>query len=174
MKNKIIVSAVAILAVLAIATFLLSKKPVSSGSAGVGATFNSAKIAEINMTPSTGTATSTSIYNGDDDDRIVTDAFASCSGIGTSYTAYTGTGLTSAGLLLKAATTTTSAPASVTNTNLAMSISIATTTPSDMYVATSTYGTAYWQRWGAGTYMTFFTNATNTAACSIGVHYIGT
>lgn len=141
-----------------------------TGSA-VGTTFVTAKVAQINFSPATGTATSTSVYNSDDSDRIVTDAFVSCNTLGTSYTAYTGTGLAS--LQFFAATTSASAPAIVTNPNFAMNVVVATSTPTDAFTATSTYTFVPGRRWKTATYMTFFSNATNTAACTVGVHYVG-
>ncbi len=140
-----------------------------------GSTFNTAKVAAINMTLATAAATSTSVYNGDSSDRVILDLFASCSGVGTSLTAYTGAGLAS--LTISAATTSTSAPANVTNASLVFGASgttIATSTP-DAYSANTTFTAGpFLRRWAAGSYLTFFTNATNTAACNVGAHYLAT
>lgn len=143
------------------------------GSNAVGTTFNTAKVAAINIAPATAAATSSSILNTDTTDRIIMDSFAACTGFGTSNTAYTGTGLAS--LLIRMATTSTSAPANLTNTNYAANLTIATTTAVG-YTASSTEGilTGYSRIWPTGTYLTIQPNATNTAACTVGVHYLGT
>lgn len=138
----------------------------------VGTTFNTAKVAAINFSPATGTATTTSILNGDASDRIITDSFAECNTLGSSFTAYTGAAL--ANLIFTAATTSTSAPASVTNTQLALNVNISTTTTNIAYVATSTFTNIQPRIWATGTYLTFVSNATNTAACNVGVHYLAT
>lgn len=143
---------------------------IATVQAPVGSTFNTAKIASIVFNPQTGTATSTSILNTDADDRIIQSSFFYCDTIGTSRTAYTGTGL--AVFTFTAATTSTSAPGTITNTNLVMSNTMATaTTP--LYNASSTIGTADFGRiWATGSYLSFASNATNTASCVIGVNYL--
>ncbi len=180
MTNKLVLAGVGAAILLGIAGLFLphsqivnrTEQIIAAGSPA-GSVFNSAKVAAINMAPSTGSATSSSIFNGDSSDRIVTDGFAACSGIGTSQTAYTGAGL--ANLVLKAATTSASGAANVGN-NGPLTVIIATSTASDFNVASSTYvSTAgFIQRWAAGSYMTFSFNATNTAACTVGVHYLAT
>jgi len=163
-----------VLVFLAIAGGYVYPKAIESfGTPVVGTTFSTAKVAAINMIPSTASATSSSIYNGDDNDRFVTDAFVACGGVGTSKTAYTGTGL--ANWTWYAATTTTNAPSdplSSTATNLAMNVNVSTTTAADAYTATTTYTQVFNRRWAAGAYMTFQPNATNTATCNVGVHYL--
>jgi hypothetical protein len=147
------------------------------GGAPTGSTYGTQKQASIVFAPATGSATSTSILNTDSTDRMVTIVQNVCGGVGTSQTAYTGAGLAS--LTLKAATTTTSAPAIVSNTNLVESIVISTST-SDFVMASSTssglVGTSAASlgslRWPTNTYLTFFTNATNTAICTVGVQYV--
>lgn len=160
----------------------------SLGATPVGNTFNDQKMAAITFSPSSGTATSTSILNPAGQDVYVTDNFAGCANATTTYTAYTGTGL--ANWLIKAATTSTSAPLNVANTNLVMNdiiatgTSIAGGTPFAINLVASTsiattssalngnVGTAAYQfLWAANTYLTFFSNATNTATCTVGVHY---
>lgn len=138
------------------------------GASDTGSTFSTQKTAAIVWTPSTG-ATTTSIQNTDANDRYVTSSHIYCGTVGTSLTPLTGTGL--AAVLIKAATTSTAAPAIVTNANLTMSVTLATSSV-DSIVSTSTFGTAYWQRWAAGSYMSFYSNATNTAVCTVGVNYV--
>jgi len=172
MTNKNLTIAVFIIGLIAIGAYFYPKvnQMMKTGSA-VGTTFNSAKVAAINMTISTGTATSSSLYNSDGSDRYIIDAFSVCSGVATSYTAYTGTGLAS--LNWKMATTSTSAPAILTNTNYVANMNMATTT--SVAMASSTVGDLATgnRTWAAGTYLTIQPNATNTAACTAGVHYIG-
>jgi len=143
-----------------------------------GSTFNTAKIAMINWTiaavsGSNGSATTTSLYNGDSSDRIIQSVQFDCASVGTSKTAYTGAGL--ANLIFTAATTSSSAPAAITNANVVLSTSVSTSS-TELYVSTTTpglTGSAFVRRWASGSYLTFASNATNTAACTIGVSYFG-
>lgn len=167
--KKIIITAVIALLLGGVVGWLMH--PSSFIGSAVGTTFSTAKVAQINFSPATGTATSTSILNTDSYSRIVTSTFAYCNTVATSKTAYTGTGLSE--LLFKAATTSTSAPATVSNANLVMSNTVATSS-ADMYFASTTIGVeTYGRVWESGSYMTFWSNATNTAACTVGVNYIG-
>lgn len=197
-KNHLLTysSALMLLVGIAIGLSLFMKSQASGGgqvavggASAVGTTFSTQRIAQIVFAPTTGSATTTSIYNGDDNDRVVDSAYAYCSGVGTSLTAYTGTGL--ANWILSAATTSSSAPNAITNTNLAMNMVMSTSsafsftstsTPSSyLYnvtgngaATTSATQSAVSRVWAAGTYMTFGSNATNTAACIVGVRYFGT
>lgn len=152
---------------------------VISGSSA-GATFNTAKFAAIVWQPgnvgtqTNGAATTTSLFNGDASDRIITNLTYSCSGVGSSNTAYTGAGLAS--LIFTAATSSASVPNSITVTNALLNTNIATSS-TELFVASTTpglTGSAFVRRWAAGSYLTFSSNATNTATCAIGVNYIGT
>jgi hypothetical protein len=123
--------------------------------------------------------TSTSIQNNTGSDVYATQLQYNCSGVGTSQTAYTGTGLAS--VTLKVASTytshvsdTASSNTAVTNTNLAVSTTIATSSATTL-VASSTLsagGSVLGTLIKAGSYVTFFTNATNTAVCNVGVQVI--
>lgn len=118
--------------------------------------------------------TSTSVLNSDASDRYITRVFAECNTVGTSRTAYSGAGL--ANWFVTVATTSTADPAAlptgynpVTGNNLVIGTS---TTVSQ--VASSTAGVATTSNlWAAGSYLTFQSNATNTAACTFGAEYIG-
>lgn len=136
-----------------------------------GSTFNNAKLAAINMTPSSASATSSSILNTDSSDRIVTDSFVTCNNANTSNSGPAG-GVVAWNWL--AATTSTSGPASLgANTNYTLQATVATSSV-DAYIATSTMG-AWMRRWASGTYMTFIPNATSSSAtCNVGVHYLAT
>lgn len=146
--------------------------PVAGGPSPVGTLRSNAKDYTVTFIPATGTATTTSILNSDSTDRYVTNDYIFCTGVGTSKTAYTGTGLAS--LTFTAATTSTANPTSLTNTNYILNSSVATSS-TVTFVATSTEGViAGWSRiWPTGTYLTFSSNATNTAICTVGVHTIG-
>lgn len=155
------------------------KNEVLAGASPVGSTFTTAKFAAV--TASFLTSTSTSVLNTDANDRVILSLKYGCTGVGSSFTQVTGVPLTSAGLTLKAATTSTIAPfapLSVANTNLAISTTIATSSAQSgvLTFASSTQALtnplSYNQLWLAGSYLTFFTNATNTAACTIGVEYL--
>lgn len=143
---------------------------VQSVTSPVGTTFTTAKVAQINITPSTPAGTSTGMLNTDSSDRYISSMYGACSGVGTSFTAYTGAGLTSLGFTVTGATSTTQAPNTISNTNTFV-MKVATTTP-DSYAST-TSSTDLSRVWASGTYYNFAFNATNTAACTVGVHYIG-
>lgn len=188
-----------ILGVIAFWLVLMSHQTTQTASSPAGSTFNNAKIAAINLSP-TNNATTTSIYNSDTSNRYVLSNFANCSGATTTYTAVTGAGLPSYGWKIQAATTSTSAPVVVSNTNFVMNDVIATGTvasgvASDFggiaLVASSSIATttiagiglsgylnnaaaaAFQFVWPAGTYLTFISNATSTASCTVGVYYLG-
>lgn len=144
-----------------------------------GSIYGTAKVADVVMQPSTGIAgtagaTTTSILNTDLTDRMITTVRAICGSVGTSRTAYTGTGLAS--WQLSIATTTTSNPTSLGSVNLVSgaAITVATATP-DVVISSSTPSIStnffFGDRWAAGTPLTFSFNATNTAACTVGVSY---
>ena len=135
---------------------------------------NTSKVAETTFNMLTGT--STSIQNTDAQDRIIISNEYFCSTIGTSQTAYTGAGLSA--LTLQAATTSSSyltTPNQVVgNTNYTVNVTIGTST-TEGYIASSTSPAgngADGRRWAAGTWMTWFTNATNTAQCIVDVKYL--
>lgn len=171
MKNTILIVLVSALVGFGLGSFLSKDGSVlSSISTSSTTTFNSAKLAEIGFSPATGSATSTSILNTDSTDRIVVDAFAYCDTVGTSRTAYSGGGL--AALLFTAATSSTAAPVTNSNANYTM-YNIVSTSTANFFVSSTTIGVASYGRvWAPGTYMSFFSNATNTAACVVGVSYL--
>ena len=122
---------------------------------------------------STGTSTSVLIPSN----MTASQFQLSCTGVGTSQTAYTGTGLAS--VTIKLATTSTSyssnTPTSntlVSNTNLAVSTTLATSSAITTIASTTQAvggASGVSQLLLGGSYATFFTNATNTAVCNIGV-----
>lgn len=138
----------------------------------VGTTNDTARRASVVFIPSTGSATSTSILNSGSVDRIVTDVTYDCNTVGTSQTAYSGAGLNS--LVFQAATTSSSAPNSLGNTNFILNTQVSTST-SDLYVASTTPGlvsTVTNRVWPTGSYLTFTSNATNTAVCVLTAGYL--
>lgn len=142
-----------------------------------GSTFNSAKFAGIvaDLSSPGSTGTSTSVLNTDSSDRYVTGLRAGCSAVGTSRTAYSGAGL--AALTVSAATSSTASPATQSNTNAVGggSVTIGTSTAQWAVSTSSATGSgsnAPYNVWAAGSYMTFTTNATNTAQCTFGVDYV--
>lgn len=175
-SKYLIASVVGLVVVVIAAVFVgISVRPESVGGAPspVGTTFNTAKIAATEWSIFSASATTTSLYNGDATDRYISSEFSFCTGLGTSQTAYTGTGL--AALTFTAATTSTSAPAvlSAVNTNYIFNSTIATSTAVG-FVASTTEGvlSGYSRVWPSASYLTFSTNATNTAQCLVGVHYL--
>lgn len=166
MKNYLIVIVVvAVLAVVGTLAYVDGHKseaiPVTASP--VGSTFNTAKIAAINFTPSTSAASSTSILNTDSNSRFIVSNFVSCGGTN-------GQGFTAT-----AATTTTSSNGLQGNTNYAAN-TVATTSVSStyMYTASSTEGVIqYTSRiWPSGTYLTFVASAVNSGVCTVGVNYL--
>ena len=144
------------------------------GSSPAGSTFSTQKVAQVavNLASPGSNGTSTSILNTDANDRFITGEEVGCETVGTSKTAYTGTGLAS--LTLTIATTSTAAPATISNTNTLPVVTIATATP-NFVISSSTAGTPgtsiVSNIWASGSYLSFATNATNTALCTIGVRY---
>lgn len=144
------------------------------GSTTQGTTGNTARQANIygvNLAAPGANATSSSILNPTGQDVYVTAIKVGCEGVGTSKTAYSGTGLAS--LTFSVATTSTAAPAAQgANTINGGTFTIGTST--SYYAAASSTAVlngSYTIIWGAGSYLTFFTNATNTAICTFGVDY---
>lgn len=165
---------VAVLASIVVGVIVVKLVPTSSttqvvhevaGASPVGSSFNSAKLAAINIIPNTSAASSTSILNTDSNDRYVLDTFLACSGVN------------GQGVYLKAATTSVSSLGLQGNANLIASTTATTTTTSLFdYVSTSTEGTLPMtgRVWPSGTYLTFLFNntATTSATCTPGVHYL--
>jgi len=174
--NKIVISSLVVVAVLAgFAGGYFFHRTLVSGSPA-GSTLTNAKFAGIVVNPSVpgANATSTSILNTDTFDRYVTGFSVGCENVGTSKTAYTGTGL--ANWQISIGTTTTAAPATFLSfAAIASSFNLSTST-SDLIAASSTLQIATSSLamvWPTNTYMTFSFNATNTAACTVGVSYTG-
>lgn len=146
-----------------------------TGSAA-GVAFNTAKFAgETASLASPGAnGTSTSILNSDSSDRYITSVVAACNTVGTSRTAYSGAGL--ANWNITVATTSTADPAALPsgyNPVLGGVLNISTSTPNTL-VASSTAGVSSTTLiWAANSYLTFWSNATNTAACTFGANYVG-
>jgi hypothetical protein len=181
MQNNFYVgAAIVLVAALAVGAYFFpsfSATPQTAGSSTAGNTFSNAKIAQVTMIPSAaGTnATTSSMLNSDENDRIIIDGGVACTGIGTFTNSPAGQG-NLANWTVKAATTSTAAPADVgALTNFNLNINVATTTPTN-FVATSTNPVTgnSGRIWAAGTYETFWWNATSTATCQPYVHYIPT
>ena len=148
------------------------------GATTQGSTFSNAKQGSVvvSLANPGANATSSSVLNPSTSDWYITAVKAACEGVGSSNTAYSGAGL--AALTLKIATTSTAAPAANGNTNLVgtAALTIATTT-AQFVISSSTAGiglgntTSISNIWAAGSYETFTFNATNTAACTVGLDY---
>ncbi len=150
-----------------------SQQVIVQGVSSAGVTTVTAKYYSVTMAPATAAATSTSLLNTDGTDRMIQDLTTGCTSVGTSLTFLTGAGLLSNGFNVKAATTTTSANGLQGNTSNIFSNIISTSTPSQ-FVSSSTvpFPTDVTRIWPTGTYLTFLFSATNTAACTVGVHTI--
>jgi hypothetical protein len=171
-----IVSTVVIAVILGVSiygAYQYPKLPVSFGTStqgGTGSTARQFNVYGVNLAAPGNNATSSSVLNNTGNDLYVTGVKIGCEGVGTSKTAYTGTGL--AALTVTVGTTTFAATSSASLTPIATAITMATGSV-DFLSASSTQilaGNAqYLDIWNAGTYMNFFTNATNTAVCTFGV-----
>ncbi len=172
MKNTPIVVVFVLLAIIAIGGYFYPVPASQVVSSGLGSTFGTAKIAAINMSPVNGSATSSSILNTDASDRWIQSGFGSCTGVGTSQAFLGSAGL--AALLIQAATTSANASAGAGlagNVNLGLNLTVSTSTTNSNN-ASSTVPVAVSGRWPSGSYLTFNFNATNTAACVVGVNYV--
>jgi len=176
--KKILTFVVAVIVGVAIyGAYLYPQSSALFGASAGGSTFATARIADVavNLANPGANGTSTSILNTDTNNRYPVSLDVGCSGVGTSQTAYTGAGL--AALTLSVATSSTAAPATNGNTNFlgAATLTIATTT-TQFVIASSTGiipgNTTPGAVWGPGSYLTFTFNATNTAACTVGVKFI--
>lgn len=171
-KTNLIVCGV-ILAIAVVGAYFYPNQAAAPAtvSSSAGTTFNSAKIAAVNITPSTSSATSSgALYNSDSSARWIRGGFASCTGAGTSYVwpNTNATGLAS--LAFNAATSSSASNLGMPPQNLAMSINVATTSLFSNN-STSTINGNVQGYWPAGTYLVITANATNTAACTVGVYY---
>lgn len=177
MKSKIIkiVGAIVVLAAIVGGYSYPHITQLGGASSSAGASFNTAKIATIEFSLATANSTSTSILNTDGSDRIIESVKYSCPSLGTSFTGWTGAGLTN--LLFNAGTTSTSG-AQVTSGRLLINAVISTTTQPITYLSSTTPGISGvsgndWVRvWNSGSYFTVTSNATNTATCLVGVSYL--
>lgn len=136
-----------------------------------GTTGTTGKYYSQTLSLTSASATTTSLYNGSGFDFAIRSVDVTCQLVGTSKTAYTGTGL--AALTFKMATSSTNTvTGQVTdiNSNFAANITIGTSTV-DSYNATSTEGVIAGTSkiWPNGTYLLGSANATNTASCAVGV-----
>lgn len=140
-----------------------------------GATFSNSKFysVAVNLANPGVNATSSAILNTDSNDRYVKTLGIACAGVGTSRTAYTGTALASLQLTVGTSSSNNGVnflPAA----GVASGLVISTSTPyfllasSTLVTATSSYAID----WPANTYLLFNFNATNTAACTVGVETI--
>lgn len=140
-----------------------------------GSTFTTSKVALVRATFLI--STSTSVLNTDSNNRYIKNLELACTGVGTSQTPYTGAGLLSQGWKISASTSTTAASSAYLNANgnYAFVNYVMSTTSAWLTVSSSTLaigGFSSTTEWLAGTYLDIFTNATNTAACTVGVSYI--
>lgn len=137
--------------------------PASFGSP-VGTTFNTAKVAMTNYTPSTSAASSTSILNTDASTRFIVSSTVACNGVNGQGGTFT------------FATTSVANEGLQGNTNYAGN-DVATTTVAStfMYVASSTEGVpTYTNRlWPSNTYLSIVDSSTNAGVCTVGVNYLG-
>lgn len=173
--NKYYISGLVIVLLVAVEAYFYPKSVVSLGASPSGAAFGDAKdaVTVINLANPGANGTTTSYLNPTPNDWYIKSEVVACEGLGTSQTAYTGTGLAS--LTFKMATSSTANPATNGNTNTLPTVTVSTSTP-NFVISSSTAGTPGNNNvsniWAAGSYLTVTANATNTAACSVGVDYL--
>ena len=147
----------------------------SAFGSAAGSTFSTAKFAGVvvSLTTAGASATSTSILNTDAYDRYVSEFKVGCEKVGTSYVANTGAGLAS--WQISVGTTTTASPAAFSSFAAVATNFVLSTSSTNVLAASSTLATGSQNAtiWPTNTYMTFAFNATNTAACTVGVSYFG-
>ncbi len=147
----------------------------TAGASPSGSTFSTRKQAAIvvNLASPGANGTSTSVTNTDANQRYVTGYEYGCNGVGTSYTAYTGTALAS--LQMTIGTTSTANSVTIPSVNPVANVAIIGT--SSVYTANAstsvTTANPLAARWDPGVAMTFWFNATNTAVCTVSVDYLG-
>lgn len=137
-----------------------------------GTTFNNAKIAAVDITPSSVSATSSQILNTDSSNRYIESIGSACTGVGPAL----GLALANNGWALQAATTSVAGLGLAGNTNLAGNLPISTSTQF-AYAASSTVSSGNTSSsdlwiWPSNTYLSFLYTATNTAACIAKVSYL--
>lgn len=165
--NKILGLGLVVVAAIALVVLYASHNSVQLGTSPQGSTGSTARqynVYGVNLASAGTNATSSSILNSTGNDLYVTAIKAGCEGVGSSPSV--------SSLTLSVSTTSTAAPAAV-GTNLVggSALTIATATPR-FVAASSTVTTGSGSAlniWPAATYMTFQTNATNTAVCTFGV-----
>lgn len=173
--NKQIIAGFIAVAAIGVLGLFFPKAQNFVGAVPAGSTFNTAKFAGIvvSLANPGANGTSTSITNSDTSDRYVTAWKVGCEGVGTSKTAYTGTGLAS--LQLSIGTTSAAAPASFASDDAIITNQVIGTSTVNMASSSSAFQITapLATLWRSGEKMTFYWNATNTAACTVGVDYLG-
>lgn len=174
MKNSTkVILITAIVLVMAVVAYMADH--LNSGNVATispaGTIGTSGKYYSQTMSLATAAGTTTSMFNNSGYDFAIRATDVMCQVVGTSKTAYTGAGLAS--LVVRTATSSTNAitlNVADVNTNYAAVDTIGTSTP-DSYNATSTEGiiTGTSRIWPNQTYLLISSNATNTAACAVGV-----
>lgn len=175
--NKLQIALLAALFVIAVGAYWFPKAEMAqqlAGTSTAGTTGQTAKLYTIaaNLSAPGANATSSSILNTSANDLYVTSIKAGCEVVGTSRTAYTGAAL--AALTLTVSTTSTAAPAAAGANLVGQStMTLGTSTPQFVDASSTAGGPSgsvmVNNVWAPGSYMTFQTNATNTAQCTFGV-----
>ena len=173
MKNLILTAVAGVLVGFAVgyATFHSSVTPLVGAGSPVGTTNNTAKIASVVISPTSLSATSSSILNTDGIDRVVTSSIGVC----TSLTlASSSAGLAATTLTFQAATTSVANTGLQGNANYAAYDTVATSTPFGYVASTTPNMTGLAMIWPTNTYLTFlFNELVNTgASCTVAVHYL--
>lgn len=175
MNNNYLGIGLVVVLLIAVGAYFYPKAPAPVlGTSTTGSSFgNATKAVTVIALPTPGAnGTTTSYLNASPNDYYISNEEAFCENLGTSKTAYTGTGL--AALTFTIATSSTANPATNSNPNTLPVITVSTST-GNFFFSSSTAGTPGVTNvsdiWAAGTYITVTANATNTATCDAGVSY---
>jgi hypothetical protein len=170
MKKYIIVIVSLLVALAIVGGYFFPRVKGSFGAVSSNGTLNQVT-SWSSVTLNTLTSSSTSVLNTGASDRAIMGSYTFCSS-GTSVYSY-GVYAGLANFIVEAATTSASGAVAGLqgNTNYIMYNNIATSSGIG-YLASTTIGTGDFARiWPVNTYLTFLTNATTTASCTVGIEY---
>ena len=151
----------------AVAVYVKYTTPTVSFGSPLGSTFNTSKLATVDMAPATSAASSTSVLNTDASTRYVKSAEIGCSSLATAGTSV-------ATLTVTAATTSVANEGLQGNTNNVYVATVATSSTTFVMSSSTTQLASGFLNavWPAGTYLTFLFNSTEAGTCVVGVTYL--
>jgi hypothetical protein len=169
-SNFALVVGFALVLVVAVGGYFYPKnKILAGGISTTGFVNGNVQMLSVSMSPLAIAGTSTSILNNTSQDRAFIDYFAFCENLGTPLTYLTGANL--AQYIVNMGTSTVATQIALTNSS---ALVISTSTPLATYQSstTSPFPSDVARIWPSGTYEQITFNATSTASCQVGGHYI--